>query len=64
MSFRHVESSMEIVEVANKELKVEIRLHNIETRWKEEKLRFVRHRDMEVNKMQSNITLRIHTRRA
>lgn len=39
---------METVEVANKELKVETRLRNIETRWKEEQLGFVRHRDTEV----------------
>lgn len=45
---RHVEASMETVEVANKELKVETRLRNIENRWKEEQLGFVRHRDTEV----------------
>lgn len=39
---------METVEVANKELKVETRLRNIENRWKEEQLGFVRHRDTEV----------------
>lgn len=39
---------MEIVEVANKELKVETRLRNIETRWNEEQLGFTRHRDTEV----------------
>ena len=46
---RHVEASMETVEVANKELKVETRLRNIENRWKEEQLGFVRHRDTEVS---------------
>lgn len=40
---------METVEVANKELKVETRLRNIENRWKEEQLGFVRHRDTEVS---------------
>lgn len=39
---------MEAVEVATKELKVETRLRNIEDRWKEEQLAFVRHRDTEV----------------
>lgn len=39
---------METVEVANKELKVETRLRNIEDRWKEEQLRFTRHRDTNV----------------
>lgn len=39
---------METVEVATKELKVETRLRNIEDRWKEEQLGFVRHRDTEV----------------
>lgn len=45
---RHVDAAMETVEVATKELKVETRLHNIENRWKEEQLGFVRHRDTEV----------------
>lgn len=45
---RHVDASMETVEVANKELKVETRLYNIESRWKDEPLEFVRHRDTEV----------------
>lgn len=45
---KHVEACMEAVEVATKELKVETRLRNIEDRWKEEQLGFVRHRDTEV----------------
>eukprot|EP00752_Nemacystus_decipiens_P011484 g10196.t1 len=45
---RHVEACMEAVEVATKELKVETRLRNIEDRWEEEQLGFVRHRDTEV----------------
>ncbi|CAM9099296.1 unnamed protein product [Ectocarpus fasciculatus] len=45
---KYVDACMEAVEVATKELKVETRLRNIETRWKEEQLSFVRHRDTEV----------------
>lgn len=45
---RHVDAAMETVEVANKELKVETRLRNIEHVWKEQQLGFIRHRDTEV----------------
>lgn len=45
---KYVDACMEAVEVATKELKVETRLRNIEIRWKEEQLGFVRHRDTEV----------------
>lgn len=45
---RHVDAAMETVEVANKELKVEKRLRNIENRWRQEQLGFSRHRDTEV----------------
>lgn len=39
---------METVEVANKELKVETRLRNIENCWEKDQLGFIRHRDTEV----------------
>ncbi|CAM9897062.1 unnamed protein product, partial [Hapterophycus canaliculatus] len=45
---KYVDACMETVEVATKELKVETRLRNIEDRWEEEQLGFIRHRDTEV----------------
>ena len=44
----HVEGVMEVVEVANKELKVEAKLKAIEEGWSTMKLEFTRHRDTEV----------------
>ena len=46
--YAHVEAVLEIVEVANKELKIEARLNNIEDTWRSLNLRFDRHRDSEV----------------
>ncbi|CAN0303697.1 unnamed protein product, partial [Discosporangium mesarthrocarpum] len=45
---KHVDVAMEVVEVANKELKVETRLTKIENCWETEELQFTRHRDTEV----------------
>ena len=44
----HVEAVSDIVEVANKELKIENRLLNIEESWRKFFLKFDRHRDTEV----------------
>jgi dynein heavy chain len=44
----HVEAVLEIVEVANKELKIEAKLTSIEDIWKRLSLDFVRHRDTDV----------------
>jgi dynein heavy chain len=45
---RHVEAVTDIVEVANKELKIESKLLSIQEVWKNLTLRFDRHRDTEV----------------
>lgn len=45
---RFVDAVLEIVEVANKELKIESKLNAIQDMWKKLELRFDRHRDSEV----------------
>lgn len=44
----HVDAVNDIVEVANKELKIENRLNHIEDNWRKFSLKFDRHRDTEV----------------
>lgn len=46
--YHHVDAVLEIVEVANKELKIEARLNTIAEIWKTLELKFDRHRDSEV----------------
>lgn len=45
---RHVEVVLDIVDVANKEIKIEARLNSITDAWKKFELKFDRHRDTEV----------------
>lgn len=45
----HVDAVSEIVEVANKELKIESKLYTIEEAWRKFTLKFIQHRDTELS---------------